>query len=131
MHILSSTCMHAASRSLAYHLCPAQLLDYPGRPSLATLDNNTRNPKAALLEHLPPLQTRPHNIGDSSSSRGGSSSSATQQLAAAWDEELCVDVPPEALAASDALLLLEIVQLPGGFERYKVSPRRRDACAFA
>lgn len=40
---------------------------------------------------------------------------------ACWEEELCVDAAPEQLSESDALLLLELLQLPGGFSRYKVS----------
>jgi hypothetical protein len=41
-------------------------------------------------------------------------------LAAEWAEELSLDVSPEGLAAADALLLLEVVQLPSGFARFKV-----------
>ena len=41
-------------------------------------------------------------------------------LAAEWAEELCLDVSPEGLAAADALLLLEVLQLPSGFARFKV-----------
>lgn len=122
-----------------------QMLDYPGRPTLATLDNNTRDPKPALLEYIPPLQTRPfdmiHGNGSSGcgssiritgSPGGGSNSSPRagggwQQLAASWDEPLCVDMPPDALSAGDALLLLEVLQLPGGFARFKV---RRAAAAW-
>lgn len=41
-------------------------------------------------------------------------------LAAEWGEELSLDVSPEGLAAADALLLLEVLQLPSGFARFKV-----------
>jgi hypothetical protein len=44
----------------------------------------------------------------------------SQGLAAQWAEELSLDVSPEGLAAADALLLLEVVQLPSGFARFKV-----------
>lgn len=118
----------------------AQLLEYPGRPSLSTLDNNTPNPKPGLLEYIPAVQTRPFNITsansisssadftnsfETSSNSSGSTISAGGTkvgLAACWDEELCVDAAPEQLVESDALLLLELLQLPGGFARYQVSP---------
>lgn len=115
------------------------MLDYPGRPALATLDNNTRRPQPCLLEHVPPLQTRPYNLvaqagaapstvagGDSGSVCGGG-----RQLAAEWDEELCVDLPPEALAAADALLLLEVLQPPSGFQQYQVGRLDRYLCVNA
>jgi hypothetical protein len=44
----------------------------------------------------------------------------SQGLAAQWAEEVSLDVSPEGLAAADALLLLEVVQLPSGFARFKV-----------
>jgi hypothetical protein len=44
----------------------------------------------------------------------------SQGLAAEWAEELSLDVSPEGLAAADALLLLEVLQLPSGFARFKV-----------
>lgn len=106
-----------------------QLLDYPGRPAMSTLDNNTAEPKAALLQHIPPVQTRPFSMTSSCSSStttcevaGNSSGSSRGGLSAAWEEELCVDAAPEKLIDGDALLLLELLQLPGGFARYKVSP---------
>jgi hypothetical protein len=117
----------------------AQLLEYPGRPSLSTLDNNTSNPKPGLLEYIPAVQTRPFNITSANSisastdltssfdtSSNGSSSpvgagGGKVGLAACWEEELSVDAAPEQLVESDALLLLELLQLPGGFARYKVS----------
>lgn len=55
---------------------------------------------------------------DTGSSSGGSSNAGG--FAAAWDEELCVDMSPQQLVQGDALLLLELVQLPGGFARFKV-----------
>lgn len=105
-----------------------QLLDYPGRPALATLDNNTPCPKAALLEHIHAVQTRPFSMTTSSSSNsaatgddtGGSNGGSRGGLSAAWDEELSVDMSPQQLVEGDALLLLEVLQLPGGFSRYKV-----------
>lgn len=100
----------------------AELLDFPGRPCLCTLDNSSAAPKAGLLEHVPPLQTRPaEDRGRSTSSISSSSSvCCSSGLAAMWDEELSIDVPPEALQAADALLLLEVLQLPGGFQRFQV-----------
>jgi hypothetical protein len=52
-------------------------------------------------------------------------------LAAEWAEELSLDVSPEGLAAADALLLLEVVQLPSGFARFKVTikPKPISCCA--
>jgi hypothetical protein len=115
-----------------------QLLDYLGRPTLSTLDNNTQNPKSGLLEYIPAVQTRPFDVTTSSSSgssaeaggcddstgssgsNGGSGSSSRLGLSASWDEELCVDAAPQQLVEADALLLLELLQLPGGFTRYKV-----------
>jgi hypothetical protein len=105
------------------------------------LDNNTSNPKPGLLEYIPAVQTRPFNITSansiSSSARftnsfdaNSNSSSCTCTvgaggtkvgLAACWEEELSVDAAPEQLVESDALLLLELLQLPGGFARYKVT----------
>jgi hypothetical protein len=111
------------------------MLDYPGRPTLVTLDNNSSQPTPGLLGHIPPMQTRPFNLmmqgslGGSllqdsavrgSSGGGGSGGGSSRQLAAQWDEELLVDVPPELLAAADGLLLLEVLQLPSGFQQYKV-----------
>jgi hypothetical protein len=49
-------------------------------------------------------------------------------LAAEWAEELSLDVSPEGLAAADALLLLEVLQLPSGFARFKVWPICCGAC---
>jgi hypothetical protein len=109
----------------------AQLLEYPGRPALTTWDNNTPNPKPGLLQYIPAVQTRPFNITSANSTPNSSSSSSSGQLpsdssasrvglSACWEEELCVDAAPEQLAESDALLLLELLQLPGGFSRYKV-----------
>lgn len=123
-----------------------QLLEYPGRPALSTLDNNTPNPKPGLLEYIPAVQTRPFSITSASStessnsadmtagkfdgsnvstgansSSGGSNNGTRIGLSACWEEELCVDAAPDQLVESDALLLLELLQLPGGFARYKVS----------
>lgn len=44
-------------------------------------------------------------------------------LAAEWCESLVLDVSLAGLAAADAVLLLEVLQLPTGFTRFKV-------CAF-
>jgi hypothetical protein len=41
-------------------------------------------------------------------------------LLGAWCEELAVDVPPEVLLQEDALLLLEVLQLPESFKEWKV-----------
>lgn len=120
-----------------------QLLEYPGRPALSTLDNNTPNPKPGLLEYIPAVQTRPFDITstdntnsclDSSSSgiseqqqlcgggcdSSGSGAGGKLGLSACWEEQLCVDAAPEELVQSDAVLLLELMQLPGGFTRFKV-----------
>jgi hypothetical protein len=118
---------------LCVHLSALQLLDYLGRPTLSTLDNNTQNPKSGLLEYIPAVQTRPFDVTSSNSSNdeaggcdgstgssGGNGSSSRLGLSASWDEELCVDAAPEQLVEADALLLLELLQLPRGFTRYKV-----------
>ena len=34
-----------------------------------------------------------------------------------------MDVPPEVLQQEDALILLELIQLPGSFSKYKVGFR--------
>jgi len=122
--------MQRASSMLSQYsvLLLLQLLDYPGRPALSTLDNNTPCPKAALLEYIHAVQTRPFSMTTSSSSSAGtgddsgssSSGSSRGGLSAAWDEELSVDMSPQQLVEGDALLLLEVLQLPGGFSRYKV-----------
>jgi hypothetical protein len=125
------------------------LLEYPGRPVLSTIANNTQRPAAALLDYLPPLQTAPCDLvaaaapatGGGSRSRSSSSSSSssafgsTPQAAGGaglsgepaqagavreaavprWDEDLDLDVAPGALAAEDALLLVEVLQLPRSF----------------
>jgi hypothetical protein len=122
--------------SLCAVISVLQLLDYLGRPTLSTLDNNTQNPKSGLLEYIPAVQTRPFDVTSSSSDKAGGcdssngssggnctnsgSSSSRLGLSASWDEELCVDAAPEQLMEADALLLLELLQLPGGFTRYKV-----------
>jgi hypothetical protein len=94
-----------------------------------------------LLEYIPAVQTRPFNITSansiSSTARSTNSFDANSNsssctctvgaggtkvgLAACWEEELSVDAAPEQLVESDALLLLELLQLPGGFARYKVT----------
>jgi hypothetical protein len=128
-----------------------QFLEYPGRPALSTLDNNTPNPKPGLLEYIPAVQTRPFDItstdnttscldssssgsgeqqqrsggGCDSSGSGSSSAGGKLGLSACWEEQLCVDAAPEELVQSDAVLLLELLQLPGGFTRFKV----RASCA--
>lgn len=104
---------------------------------MSTLDNNTPNPKPGLLEYIPAVQTRPFNITSTDSAGSCQDGSAEQQrgpsaacdsssagirlgLSASWEEQLCVDAAPEQLVESDALLLLELLQLPSGFARFKV-----------
>ncbi len=38
------------------------MLDYPGRPMLTTVNNDTSHPQSALLRYLPPLQTAPLDL---------------------------------------------------------------------
>jgi hypothetical protein len=38
------------------------MLEHPGRPVLTTVDNNTACPRSALLEYIPPIQTRPYDM---------------------------------------------------------------------
>jgi len=95
-----------------------QMLDYPGRPVLATVDNNTACPKTALLEYLPPVQTQPFELLVSPAPAGPSP--AASRPASPWPLEqrppqprsraLCCQppVPAEAtiittLAIADAL----------------------------
>ncbi|KAF8056726.1 tbccd1 [Scenedesmus sp. PABB004] len=81
-----------------------------GRPALTTVDNDTPCPRAALLGHLPPIQTRPAELAGTPGGCG---------LCAEWGQELCADLAPRDLAAGDALLLLEVLQLPSGFGRFQ------------
>jgi hypothetical protein len=39
---------------------------------------------------------------------------------AEWQQELRVDVSPDLLMQQDALLLLEVLQMPASFKRYRV-----------
>jgi hypothetical protein len=54
-------------------------------------------------------------------------STSVPGLLGAWCEELAVDVPPEVLLQEDALLLLEVLQLPESFKEWKVGPRNDGA----
>jgi hypothetical protein len=145
------------------------MLDYPGRPALVTLGNNTPAPAPGLLAYVPPVQTLPCDLtaptaqgcwargcGSSGCGSGGSggpvsSGSAADErgaplllslgpqppggdgggagggapdVAAAprWEEDLALDAPREALASEDALLIAEVLQLPGGFRDYRRRP---------
>ncbi|KAI8466790.1 MAG: hypothetical protein J3K34DRAFT_460714 [Monoraphidium minutum] len=141
----------ASGRLLLEPEAQAQVLEYPGRPALATFANNTGAPAPALLPYLPPLQTLPCDLVNPARSprRGGAPpggaaaapgsplrASAGGALgpcgggggggsggAAAWEEELALDVDPEALASEDALLLAEVLQLPTSFRGYAAAPR--------
>eukprot|EP00775_Hariotina_reticulata_P007429 gene7429-7638_t len=86
-----------------------KLLEHPGRPSLATVGNNTSHPEAALLEHVPPIQTGPYQLQEACSNG----------LMAEWQQELRVDVSPDLLRRQDALLLLEVLQMPASFKKYR------------
>uniref|UniRef100_A0A383VQN2 Uncharacterized protein n=1 Tax=Tetradesmus obliquus TaxID=3088 RepID=A0A383VQN2_TETOB len=105
----SSGGMPGVMRQVVEASLQEKLLEHPGRPVLGTVDNNTPCPRPALLQYIPPIQTRPYDM-----LRGQSNG-----LAAEWGEELSLDVSPEGLAAADALLLLEVLQLPSGFARFK------------
>lgn len=37
-------------------------MEHPGRPVLGTVDNNTACPRPALLQYIPPIQTRPYDM---------------------------------------------------------------------
>eukprot|EP00879_Flechtneria_rotunda_P013152 GHRR01013737.1.p1 GENE.GHRR01013737.1~~GHRR01013737.1.p1 ORF type:complete len:538 (+),score=205.60 GHRR01013737.1:1766-3379(+) len=59
-------------------------------------------------QYIPAMQTRPFDLMAAGLAR-----------APAWDEQLTVDVPFQELVDRDALLLLEVLQLPSGFSYYK------------
>lgn len=105
-------------------LCAVQMLESLGRPALSTVDNNTAHPRPALLEYIPPIQTRPFDMLEGSviSSSSSCTDCTATGLVAEWNEELCVDLSVEQLKESDALLLLEVIQLPSGFARFQVRP---------
>jgi len=107
--------------ALLHSICLVpQLLEHPGRPSLTTVDNNTSHPQTALLEHVPPTQTGPYQLQQACSSG----------LMAEWQQELRVDVSPDLLMQQDALLLLEVLQMPASFKRYRVcaAPDMKSPC---
>lgn len=76
----------------------AQMMRYPGRPSMLTCGNNTDLPEPALQEYLPPLQTAPYNL----------LRRTDPAAAACWEETLVVDEALERLLALDALIVFEV-----------------------
>lgn len=99
----------------------AQMLESLGRPALTTVDNNTACPRPALLEYIPPIQTQPYDMLAGSSKPGhGRVDGTITGLVAEWNEELCIDLSLEQLQERDAVLLLEVLQLPSGFARFQV-----------
>lgn len=103
------------------------MLDYPGRPALSTVDNNGASPRPALLEYLPPVQTAPFDLLHCTGTGSGTFDSRSNTFGIAfeprWEEELLVDAPLQELVQQDALLLLELLQLPSSFHRYNVSAK--------
>lgn len=89
------------------------MLYYPGRPALTTVNNNTTTPQSALLEYLPPIQTKPFDL----LGRPG------MDFMPSWEEELVMDVAPGVLIEQDALLLFEVLQPPSSFHSFKVGWR--------
>lgn len=98
------------------------MLESLGRPALTTINNNTACPRPALLDYIPPIQTHPYDMLEAkiNNSSPNKLESAATGLVAEWNEELCVDLSIEELKQADALLLLEVLQLPSGFARFQV-----------
>jgi hypothetical protein len=53
---------HRLAHCCLFFCAAVQMLEHPGRPVLTTVDNNTPCPQSALLEYIPPIQTRPYDM---------------------------------------------------------------------
>eukprot|EP00878_Enallax_costatus_P011110 GHUV01011603.1.p1 GENE.GHUV01011603.1~~GHUV01011603.1.p1 ORF type:complete len:1328 (+),score=466.80 GHUV01011603.1:589-3984(+) len=111
----------AASRNVVERPLQDKMLESLGRPALTTVDNNTACPRPALFDYVSPIQTHPYDILEAAdhNSINRKLEGATTGLIAEWNEELCVDLSIEQLKQADALLLLEVLQLPSGFARFQ------------
>jgi hypothetical protein len=95
-----------------------QMLDYPGRPALVTLGNNTAAPAPALLSYIPPVQTLPCDltIGPGPAAWPGDGSPAHAPLFCSGAAR-APPAPPPLLSTGQGRAPLHSVGPPGPFHQ--------------
>lgn len=74
----------------------ADILEYPARPQLLTLRSNSGQLQTAILEYVPPVQTKP------------SSPLSVLNFQAIWKEVVVLNSGAEASAGMTPVLLFEV-----------------------